>query len=133
MKITSKNLQTLRRRLHFLQARPYDNTFDKAEIVALTNVLQVAEQDVEPGRRVVCAALQLAPNDLILGARHYDGLMQMQIELDTVDWSKADQGFIDNHGSYLTREQAWNIAEEAGQIIRRVCGDGQKLFSENLY
>lgn len=44
-----------------------------------------------------------------------------------------EQGFINTRGDFLTREQAWVAAEANGQIIRRVGGDGKKLFSENLY
>jgi hypothetical protein len=43
------------------------------------------------------------------------------------------QGFIDQQCVFLTRERAWKVAEEAGQIIKRVDGDGEKLFSENIY
>ena len=43
------------------------------------------------------------------------------------------QGFIDQRGNFLTREEAWIVAEASGQIIRRVGGDGKKLYSENLY
>jgi hypothetical protein len=33
----------------------------------------------------------------------------------------------------MTREEAFEVASAAGQIIRRVGGDDGKLFSENLY
>jgi len=33
----------------------------------------------------------------------------------------------------MTREEAWQVAEAAGQIKYRVGGDGKELFSENLY
>jgi hypothetical protein len=47
--------------------------------------------------------------------------------------SAWEQGFIDQHGVFMTREEAWIVAEAACQIIRRVGGDGARLYSENLY
>lgn len=47
-----------------------------------------------------------------------------------------DQGFIDQFGAFMSRTEAWKVAEAAGQIIRRVDGDavdGGTLYSENLY
>lgn len=46
------------------------------------------------------------------------------------------QGFVDNEGNFLTREEAWKVAERCGQIIRRCGGDtanGGTLYSENLW
>lgn len=87
-------------------------------------------------RRVVCAANRNG-DLLILGARHFDMTMHRTIELlgldDRLSPSRWEQGFIDQHGVFLTREEAWVVAETAGQIIRRVGGDGKRLFSENLY
>lgn len=139
MKLSDRQLNTLRRRLNFLQTRDYDNSYDKAEISALTAVISRFEQTVEPGRRIVCAAIQLP--DLvtpIIGPRHYDDTMHDTIMLEPPElieaWRhEAEQGFIDQHGVFLTREEAWVVAEAAGQIIRRVGGDGQRLYSENLY
>lgn len=85
-------------------------------------------------RRVVCAAI-LVQSHIICSARHYDRVMWAQIS--AVNWIFGDvravQGFIDQHGEFLNREDAWKVAEDAGQIIRRVGGDGRRLFSENLY
>lgn len=50
--------------------------------------------------------------------------------------SAHEQGFIDQHGAFMSRREAWEVAEAAGQIIRRVGGDeadGGTLYSENLY
>lgn len=138
MNLSDRQLNTLRRRLNFLQTRDYDNSYDKAEISALTAVIAQAEQAVPVTRRVVCAAIHLEDTGVILGPRHYDATMHAAIDLEPDDlkeaWRhEAEQGFIDQHGHFLTREEAWVIAEEAGQIIRRVGGDGQRLYSENLY
>lgn len=88
-----------------------------------------------PPRMVVCAA-NLIGDTIICGARHYDSVMHSQLKLMQTggyDESTVIQGFIDQRGAFLTREQAWIVATAAGQIIRRVGGDGQKLYSENLY
>lgn len=92
--------------------------------------------------RIVCAAnLCLVTNRIILGARHMDARMREQFEnlimLDERCFSKGSkQGFIDQFGKFYTRTEAWKIAEENNQIIRRVGGDtkdGGTLYSENLY
>ena len=85
--------------------------------------------------RIVCAACKDKYGTVICSARHYDKLMH-QIIRRMPDWCGpvgVTQGFINTHGEFLTREEAWKVAEAAGQIIRRVGGDGEHLFSENLY
>lgn len=95
--------------------------------------------------RIVCAANRNASGDIVVGPRHFDETMIKNIlrytyfvdEID-VDNKFKEQGFINQHGEFLTREEAWIVAEDAGQIIRRVGGDMSpdgvgKLFSENLY
>ena len=85
-------------------------------------------------RRVVCAAV-LVNDHTICSARHFDSVMRAQIGAINEPYSAANvkQGFIDQHGEFLTREDAWIVAKTAGQIIRRVGGDSGRLFSENLY
>lgn len=80
-------------------------------------------------RRVVCAAMKDGNGTIICGPRHWDKIMHQNAS----GKSGWEQGFVDQHGEFLTREDAWKIAEAAGQIIRRVGGDGGRLFSENLY
>jgi len=49
---------------------------------------------------------------------------------------KSESGFVDNRGNFLTRTEAWKVAEAASQILYRVGGDetdGGTLYSENLY
>jgi hypothetical protein len=83
--------------------------------------------------RIVCAANRKRfTGEVVLGIRHWDAFMN---HLDT-EGDPFDQGFIDNKGAFLSRTEAWTIAEAAGQIIRRVGGDdtnGGTLYSENLY
>jgi hypothetical protein len=96
----------------------------------------------DPQRRVVCAAIRASDGDLLLGIRHYSTDMHAVIQARR-DGNKfahrhdPDQGFVDQRGVYLTREEAYRVANEAGQIIHpERCGeglDGPKLYSEGLY
>lgn len=59
------------------------------------------------------------------------------------NWSKKptervgmglDQGFIDQHGTYMDRRTAWDVAMNAGQIRYPSVSCGRSgLFSEHLY
>jgi hypothetical protein len=92
--------------------------------------------DLPTGIRIVCAANRYSNGRIILGVRHFDALMIMQLEADlAVPWRSLtpEQGFICNRRQFHTRKEAWAIASNAGQIIRRCDGDDHKLFSENLY
>lgn len=85
-------------------------------------------------QRIVCAANRhkfVGDIDIILGIRHWDELMRQQVS--DSDYSNYEQGFIDNKGKFLTREEAFVVAEREGQIIRCVGGDEGVLYSENLY
>ena len=83
-------------------------------------------------RRVVCAANRFHDGVIILGARHWDQLMRDHaIQLGRMQCG-AEQGFIDQFRVFMTREEAWQVAVDAGQIIRDVGCSGE-LYSENLY
>lgn len=97
-------------------------------------------------RRVVCAAIRNAAGDLLLGIRHYSADMHKQIEARRDGESfchrhDEDQGFVDQHGVWMDRFEAFTVADEAGQIINiSGCGTGlrgmavgAKLYSEGLY
>lgn len=89
-------------------------------------------------QRVVCAANRNRVTGLIIcGARHFDSIMHAQMlerpELERDDWRKSEQGFIDQFGNFLTREEAYKIAVLNNQRIRRFGGDEGVLYSENLY
>lgn len=84
--------------------------------------------------RIVCAAIQLVGGLIIPSARHLDMTMRLVIaSIGAKTMQGSVQGFIDQHGMFYTREQAWPIAEGNGQVIKRVGGDEGRLFSENLY
>ena len=95
-------------------------------------------------RKIVCAANKFyfknnLPPIVICGLRHWDAIMHMAVtSFDKELWAQRDreaetQGFIDTKGVFLDRREAWEVANAAGQIVRRCGGDDHKLFSENLY
>lgn len=93
-------------------------------------------------RRVVCAAIRAADGTVLLGVRHYSRDMHAQIAV-RMDGQKfmhrhdEDQGFVDQRGVFMSREEAYKVAQAAGQIVYpEACGqglDGPKLYSEGLY
>ena len=93
-------------------------------------------------RRVVCAAVRAADGSLLLGIRHYSADMHEQIKQRSDGYKfkhrhDEDQGFVDQHGVFLSRFEAYNVANIARQIADHgACGeglDGPKLYSEGLY
>jgi hypothetical protein len=80
----------------------------------------------------------------MLGLRHYGEDMKVQLNFrsDASDFTNrcgADQGFVDQYGVYMTREEAWRVAVAAGQISKE-CETAReafavhcKLYSEDLY
>ena len=89
--------------------------------------------------RVVAAAIKWSDGTIVVGARHHDPLMNQTIRLlrqsAGLDLKRSEsvQGFIDQHRNFLTRKEAWGIAERNGQIIRDYCGCPGVLYSESLY
>lgn len=98
---------------------------------------------------IVSAAIRNRKNpDLIIcGARHGNCLNQvLRLRLDEPSDENWECGFIDQHNKFLTRTEAWAVADKAGQIRRPYglernydshrkanIGDEGLLFSENLY
>lgn len=87
--------------------------------------------------RIVCAACRDSTGEYtVIGVRHFDDAMQTQISCierilkKELDWSQ--QGFIDQHRIFYTRQEAWRIATLARQIKfpDHIVGE---LFSEHLY
>ena len=95
-----------------------------------------AENNIKkPQQFVVCAAIKY--DDLIIpSARHHDKVMNKVIlAIGNLNHRDSEQGFINQFGEFLTREEAMIVAKEAGQKInKRGCGGSDKtLFSEGLY
>lgn len=99
------------------------------------------EQPRVPVRVVVCAACRYGEL-IVCSARHHDPVMNAQIrvlmEADEIGTHKRgdyEQGFIDQWGKFMTREEALAVATAAGQInVRRPKTFPEtELFSEDLY
>ena len=90
---------------------------------------------VKPQQVVVCAACR-KDGIILAGARHYDKVMRSQADAIGTKLVGFEEGFIDQFGDFLTREEAMKIAIAAGQKvdIERGCGgDTEILYSEGLY
>lgn len=81
-------------------------------------------------QRVVSMAACIVGGHLITGNRHYCPLMIMMMEKLGIrdEDEEQGQGFVDQWGVYMTREEAWVVAEAAGQIKKHFT-EGV-LFSE---
>lgn len=89
-------------------------------------------------RRVVCAANLYTSGKTLISARHWDvGMCEQYNSMRLTETEdKCTQGFIDQWGVFMSRTEAWKVAEAAGQILYRCGGDdadGGTLYSENLY
>lgn len=88
-------------------------------------------------QRIVYAAIKMNDGTIICGPRHFDEIMRTQLMRDKLvwdpKWNRAEQGFVDQYGLFLTREEAYIIAEFNNQIIREIGYKGNRLFSEHLY
>lgn len=98
---------------------------------------------------VVCAAIKSNISGyIVVGARHFDDTMRAHLirigawKFDedghphgfVDEWKDYDDGFIDQYGNFLTREEAWIIAGKNRQVKQMVGGNVKKvLYSENLY
>ena len=92
--------------------------------------------DNNNNRVVVCAANRSrVTKRIVCGARHWDKIMRSQALGDSViltpEWLGAEQGFIDQRGEWMTRQEAWLVAEAACQI-KHIHTEGT-LYSEDLY
>jgi hypothetical protein len=94
-------------------------------------------------QRIVCAAIKsTTTGKIICGPRHSDCYIQL---IDEINIGTYEQGFVDQNCVFLSREEAWKVADAAEQILRKTgledyydsrkagIGDVGLLFSENLY
>ena len=88
-------------------------------------------------RTIVCAAMRHAhTGTIICSPRHFDERCAEVVGYTQGGWHDAEQGFVDQHGVFFSRTEAWHIASKGNQIVRRCGGDtanGGTLYSENLY
>ena len=98
--------------------------------------------DYDPPERIVAACNNYGKL-IVVGVRHGSGDMYSlyeyvdgDLQFDACPPSECEQGFITSKYRFVTRNEAWKIAVEQQQIVRRVGGDdsdGGTLYSENLY
>lgn len=91
--------------------------------------------------RYVAAVANMAEDGTIfLGIRHFCPLMRQNIEA----WEKANdvlvdkrsamqQGFVDQHGTFMDRREAMKIAVARCQIRKSIGYDSALLYSEHLH
>lgn len=84
-------------------------------------------------QRVVCAAVHLKLGVVVCGPRHFDATMRKVIKQLRLTVRDAEQGFVDQFGNFLTREQAWDVAKARGQIRTENSLCVGTLYSEDLY
>jgi len=89
---------------------------------------------VKPQQIVVCAANR-KDGIIFCGARHCDSVMRSQANMmQGMKLTNCEQGFIDQFGDFLTREEALKIVITNGQPFNAERnGSTTKLFSEGLY
>lgn len=86
--------------------------------------------------QVVCAAIRMDDEGIVPGVRHYSPDMRklMQRLYGDEYWKhEAEQGFIDTKGEFLTREEAFRLAQSNGQCPYLPLEGTACLFSEDLY
>lgn len=82
-------------------------------------------------------------NVVLCGARHGDIFNQLANLgfLPRLHYKEVEQGFIDHHNNFLTREEAFDHAKECGQLAERIWYErengrmigGKNLISEDLW
>ena len=87
----------------------------------------------DDSRFIVCAANRMPDGTILVGARHWDGLMRDQADKMGFKGGNEEQGFIDQFGTFHTREEAKKIVESNGQHLKRPTDTYDTLYSENLY
>jgi len=99
-------------------------------------------------RLVVCAAIINNAGVIVCGPNHGHCLnATVKYGIDSLpDSEHWECGFVDQENKFMTRAEAWTVADKAGQIRRPTgleedyakqrpsgIGDSGLLFSENLY
>jgi len=87
-------------------------------------------------RRVAMSACRVN-GYILVGVRHFCPIMRMQMEaigmtgdiFEREHNMDTDQGFVDQWGVWMSRQEAYVVAKEAGQIIREDVTPGT-LYSE---
>ncbi len=106
--------------------------FQKFKTPMQTTRYAMIHEDVDA--LVVCAACINSEGKVVPSVRHGDKLMYNVMDEEEVIRFHWVQGFVTNRFSFITREEAWIIAERQGQIRNKLpCDSAKRLYSENLY
>ena len=106
--------------------------FQKFKTPMQTTRYAMIHEDVDA--LVVCAACINNEGKVIPSVRHSDELMYNVVDDEEVIRFHWVQGFVTNRFSFVTRKEAWIIAERQGQIRNQLpCDHAKRLYSENLY
>jgi hypothetical protein len=86
-------------------------------------------------RRVVCAAVLYPDGTMLVGPRHFDSAMLAQYRARKIQFEESDAqcGFLDQDCNFMSRQEAYLVAVNAGQVKKRPGDQEEKLFSEDLY
>jgi len=98
-------------------------------------ISDIGEARAAGPRLVVCAAMLMMDDHIMTGVRHFSPEMRETMRrIYGPEYHKQVrlQGFIDQHGVFMNRLTAWEVANAAGQIRYEVSKPGL-LYSENLY
>lgn len=88
-------------------------------------------------RRVVAAAIKLKDGRILCGVRHFDHIMRSWLPAEITEArpfiAGAEQGFVDNRYQFMDRNEAWDVAVAANQLLPNHDGIEGQLFSEDLW
>lgn len=92
-------------------------------------------------RKVVASAVKCMFRDgtekLVIGVRHWDGLMHVQGDLLEEKFGgrvAEDQGFVDQYGIFMGRVEALQVVKESGQPFNPTRnGADDELYSEGVW
>lgn len=85
--------------------------------------------------RIVRAAIRHVEGDVYSvppPGRHHDVIRSMGERYQYRRSEGHVQGFLTSVGRFVDRDEAWGIAEQAGQLLPRATGAGH-LFSEDVW
>ena len=80
--------------------------------------------------KIIAAAIKLPSGNIVSlpkPSRHHDIINNLERPC------AFEQGFLTDAGTFVTREEAYIIARNEGQILFRCDGDEGRLFSDNLW
>lgn len=96
-------------------------------------IVMVGEGEYLP-RHVVCAACQWEDGLIVTGVRHFCPIMRAQIaRMDPKPQTKHEQGFVDQWGNFMSRDEALTVVKMNKQPLRHPHDEWETLYSENLY